>query len=174
MASSLRVATHMAAASCFNQRRHACSQQLTKASGLFHPLTNRRSSNSFRLAVGASQSSRVQCTHVRDVNTEELDHLVTGERDTPLVIDFCADWCGSCDILSEQLEELAEEYDGRVRFVQVNTDQEYDLADQLEIRGLPTMVFMGKDKAKRATRIEGMLSVDTIRQLIDDVADLHS
>ncbi|CAI5519481.1 unnamed protein product [Closterium sp. Naga37s-1] len=120
------------------------------------------------------RQKRYASTHQRDVNTEELDHLVTGERETPLVIDFCADWCGSCDILSEQLEELAEEYDGRVRFVQVNTDQEYDLADQLEIRGLPTMVFMGKDKAKRATRIEGMLSVDTIRQLIDDVADLHT
>ncbi|CAI6009808.1 unnamed protein product [Closterium sp. NIES-65] len=174
MALSLYLPTRVAASSCFSQRRQACSQQTTKPAALFHPLTNRRSPSSFKIAVGASKSSRIQCSHVRDVNTEELDHLVTGERETPLVIDFCADWCGSCDILSEQLEELAEEYDGRVRFVQVNTDQEYDLADQLEIRGLPTMVFMGKDKAKRATRIEGMLSVDTIRQLIDDVADLHS
>ncbi|CAI5501776.1 unnamed protein product [Closterium sp. Naga37s-1] len=174
MASSLYLPTRIASSSCFSQRLQACSQQPTKPLALFHPLTNRRSPSSFKLAAGASKSSRIQCSHVRDVNTEELDHLVTGERETPLVIDFCADWCGSCDILSEQLEELAEEYDGRVRFVQVNTDQEYDLADQLEIRGLPTMVFMGKDKAKRATRIEGMLSVDTIRQLIDDVADLHS
>ncbi|CAI5499853.1 unnamed protein product [Closterium sp. Naga37s-1] len=148
MASSLYLPTRIASSSCFSQRRQACFQQPTKPSALFHPLTNRRSPSSFKLAVGASKSSRIQCSHVRDVNTEELDHLVTGERETPLVIDFCADWCGSCDILSEQLEELAEEYDGRVRFVQVNTDQEYDLADQLEIRGLPTMVFMGRHSPK--------------------------
>eukprot|EP00475_Leptophrys_vorax_P013193 TRINITY_DN19551_c0_g1_i1.p1 TRINITY_DN19551_c0_g1~~TRINITY_DN19551_c0_g1_i1.p1 ORF type:complete len:173 (-),score=12.05 TRINITY_DN19551_c0_g1_i1:96-614(-) len=119
---------------------------------------------------GVQKTSGVRCSHhMEDVNTEKLDELVTGVRDTPLVIDFCADWCDSCELLTEELEELAEEYDGKVKFVQVNTDQEYDLADQLEIRGLPTIMFMSKDKDRRATRVEGLLPKETIKKLIEDV-----
>ncbi|KAL2613456.1 hypothetical protein R1flu_025148 [Riccia fluitans] len=64
--------------------------------------------------------------------------------------------------------QLAVEYREEVRFLKVDTDEEHELATQMQIRGLPTMVFVSCDMEKLAIRTEGLLPTDTIRNIIEN------
>lgn len=104
---------------------------------------------------------------VEKLKSEDLDKLLESERTTPLVVDFYATWCGPCVLLAQQLEMLAVEYGPAVKFVKIDTDEEYELAQQLQIRGLPTMVFISPDSQKPAIRTEGLLPNETIKTIIE-------
>lgn len=104
---------------------------------------------------------------VEKLKSEDLDKLLESERTTPLVVDFYATWCGPCILLAQQLEMLAVEYGPTVKFVKIDTDEEYELAQQLQIRGLPTMVFISPDSQKPAIRTEGLLPNETIKTIIE-------
>jgi thioredoxin len=109
------------------------------------------------------------CGHVEQqkVTARELDDILAGERTQPVVVDFYATWCGPCILLAQELEMLAVEYGDRVRFLKIDTDEEHELATQMEIRGLPTLVFVSKDTEKLARRTEGLLPGDVIRDIIE-------
>ena len=63
----------------------------------------------------------------------------------PAIIDFYADWCGPCKMVSPVLEELAEEYEGRLVIYKVNTDIEQELSAVFGIQSIPTILFIGAD-----------------------------
>lgn len=104
---------------------------------------------------------------VQKVSARELDDILANERSSPMVVDFYATWCGPCILLAQELEQLAVEYGDRVRFLKIDTDEEHELANQMEIRGLPTMVFVSPDTEKLAIRTEGLLSTNVIRDIIE-------
>ena len=62
--------------------------------------------------------------------------------DLPCVIDFYADWCGPCKTVAPILEELAQEYEGKVLFYKVDTQVERDLAGAFGIRSIPSLLFI--------------------------------
>ncbi len=64
------------------------------------------------------------------------------EGNKPAIIDFYADWCGPCRQLSPIVEEIAKEYSGKIVVYRVNTDKEKDLAQNMGITGLPTLLFI--------------------------------
>ena len=66
----------------------------------------------------------------------------------PVVVDFYADWCGPCKIIEPVVHKLAEEYDGRVKFVKVDTDANQELAMQFGIMSIPTVMFFSKGKVE--------------------------
>ncbi len=64
------------------------------------------------------------------------------EGDLPCIIDFYADWCGPCKMVAPILEELSEEYTGKVNIYKVNTEQEQELSSIFGIRSIPSMLFV--------------------------------
>jgi thioredoxin len=64
------------------------------------------------------------------------------EGELPCIIDFYADWCGPCKIVSPILEELAKEYDTKMNVFKVNTEEEQELAAAFGIRSIPSFLFV--------------------------------
>ena len=63
------------------------------------------------------------------------------EGDLPCIIDFYADWCGPCKMVAPILEELSDEYKGKVNIYKVNTEQEQKLAGAFGIRSIPSLFY---------------------------------
>jgi thioredoxin 1 len=61
--------------------------------------------------------------------------------DTPVLVDFWADWCAPCKMIAPIVEELAEEYDGQVKFGKVDVDSNPKVATTYGIRGIPTLLI---------------------------------
>lgn len=61
------------------------------------------------------------------------------KSDIPVVVDFWAEWCGPCKQIGPALEELSEEYAGRVKIVKVNVDENPDSPAQMGVRGIPAL-----------------------------------
>lgn len=60
----------------------------------------------------------------------------------PVVVDFYATWCPPCRALSPILDRLASEFDGQIRFVKINSDDEPELADRYQVTSLPTVLLL--------------------------------
>lgn len=72
--------------------------------------------------------------------TKETDWKFAGNL--PIIIDFYADWCGPCRSVAPILEELAEEYDGKLLIYKVDSDKEIELASVFGIQSIPTFLFI--------------------------------
>ncbi len=89
------------------------------------------------------------------------------EGNLPCIIDFYADWCQPCKMVAPILEELAEEYEGKVNIFKVDTEVEQELAAVFGIRSIPSMLFVPmNDKPQMAT---GALPKDSLKQAMKDV-----
>ncbi|KAJ0961268.1 hypothetical protein J5N97_000768 [Dioscorea zingiberensis] len=98
----------------------------------------------------------------------EVEELFKGERTVPLIVDFYATWCGPCILMAQELEMLAVEYENNALFVKVDTDDEYDFARNMQVRGLPTLYFISPDPSKDAIRTEGLVPSEMIKNIIDN------
>lgn len=66
--------------------------------------------------------------------------------DIPAIIDFYADWCGPCKMIAPVLEELSNEYEGKVNIYKVDTEAEEGLSAMFSIRSIPSILFIPMDK----------------------------
>ncbi len=61
--------------------------------------------------------------------------------DVPVLVDFWAEWCGPCKMISPVLEEIAEEQDGKIRIVKLNIDDNLDVTRRFEVMSIPTLIL---------------------------------
>ena len=94
--------------------------------------------------------------------TFETDVL---KSDLPVVVDFWAEWCGPCRFLSPLVDELASEYAGKVKFVNINVDQEPNVSMQYGVMSIPTLLYFKNGKIVDSTT--GALPKDELKQHVE-------
>ena len=98
-----------------------------------------------------------------ETNPEEFKFL----GDKPAVIDFYASWCGPCKALAPVLEELSNEYIGKVDIYKVNVDDEEELAGIFGIRSVPTLIFIPMNGQPQMA--QGALPKNKLKEVIDSL-----
>ena len=98
------------------------------------------------------------------VSDSEFDNEVLNS-DVPVLVDFWAPWCGPCRMVAPVLEEIANDYEGKVVIAKVNTDQDHENALRYGIQGIPTMVLF-KD-GQEVDRVVGALPKASLQQWLD-------
>ncbi|MCF6282215.1 MAG: thioredoxin TrxA [Candidatus Polarisedimenticolaceae bacterium] len=103
-----------------------------------------------------------QVVHVSDASFE-ADVL---KSDLPVLLDYWAEWCGPCKMLSPMLDQLAGEYAGKVVVAKLNIDENSNTPPKYGIRGIPTLMIF-KDGNVEATKVGGASLAD-LKKFIDD------
>jgi thioredoxin 1 len=99
------------------------------------------------------------------VNETDFDSAVL-QSHVPVFVDFYADWCGPCNMIAPTIEALSEEYEGKVKFVKINVDNNQELAMKYDIMSIPTgMLF---ENGTVTDSLIGAYPASAYRQRIDN------
>jgi len=101
--------------------------------------------------------------HISDSSFEQ-DVL---KADKPVLVDFWAEWCGPCKMIAPVLEELAVEYDGKLKICKMDVDANTDTAPKYGVRGIPTLIIFNNGDI--AGQKVGALSKSQLAAFIDSV-----
>lgn len=102
---------------------------------------------------------------------ETIFDYETGEAwsykgDLPAIIDFYADWCGPCRAVAPVLEELSNEYEGKIRIYKIDTDKEMELSSLFGIQSIPTLLFIPVQGSPMMQK--GALPKNLLQQVIEE------
>ena len=87
------------------------------------------------------------------------------KADTPVLVDYWAEWCGPCKSIAPILDEVAREYEGRLKIAKINVDENQQVPAKFGIRGIPTLMLF-KDGQLAATKV-GAMSKAQLTAFID-------
>lgn len=94
--------------------------------------------------------------------TGTFEELIDSE--TPILIDFFAEWCGPCKVLSPTLQQLAEDQGDNIKIVKIDVDRNPKLASKYKISGVPTLMLFKKSELK--WRQSGVLSLPQLKSVV--------
>lgn len=98
------------------------------------------------------------------INDENFESEVVNS-DIPVLVDFFATWCGPCQMLAPTIEELADEYEGKIKIVKVDIDEAPETAQKMGVQSIPTIVLF-KDGEAKDKKI-GVASKDDLIEMIE-------
>ena len=103
---------------------------------------------------------------VQKLNTENFGVEVM-QSDLPVLVDFYADWCGPCKMLSPTVDKMAEKYAGKIKVCKLNVDEAFPVAATYGVQSIPTLIFFknGKDVNKSI----GLCSESELESMIEAV-----
>ena len=102
--------------------------------------------------------------HITPITDDTFEQEVL-KSDTPVLVDYWAEWCGPCKAISPVLEDLAPEYAGKVRIVKMNVDENPNTPPKYGIRSIPTLMLF-KNGAVEETKL-GALSKAQLADFLD-------
>ena len=77
---------------------------------------------------------------ITTLTNDNFDSVIK-DAQTPVLVDFWAEWCGPCKMIAPVLEELATEYAGRLTIAKLNVDDQREATEKFSIRGIPTLIL---------------------------------
>ena len=104
--------------------------------------------------------------HIVHVSDATFDQEVLNSE-LPVLVDFWAEWCGPCKMIAPLLDEIATEYEGKLKVCKVDVDANPDIAPKFGIRGIPTLIAFKGGNAE-ATKV-GALSKTQLTEFVQEV-----
>ncbi len=106
--------------------------------------------------------------NIFEIDDSQFDDTVL-KSNKPVVVDFWAPWCGPCKALGPVVEQLAEQYAGRVEFAKCNVDNNPVTPGKFGIKAIPTLMFFNNGQV--VEQITGVVSRDVIEKTLDKVVN---
>ena len=130
-------------------------------------------------AQNKEASPAPQKTYVKHIDGNDFKELIWDfsdpnnngtivyKGDLPCIVDFYTTWCGPCKRIAPIMEELAKEYEGKIKVGKVNTDENMSLSSQFQITSIPCLIIFKNGKA--INKMVGFRPKNDIKQEIDNV-----
>lgn len=112
-----------------------------------------------------------KATFLEKVFNYEVNKEWKFEGNVPCIIDFYADWCGPCKMIAPILEQLSEEYGGKINIYKIDTEKEIELSQAFAVRSIPTMLFCAMEGQPQMA--QGALPKHDLEKVIKDFLEIE-
>lgn len=107
----------------------------------------------------------------KTVNTQNWEEEVL-QSEVPVMVDFGAEWCMPCRMIAPMIEEIAKEYEGKIKVGKLNIDDNQSLAQKYNIMGVPTLLFFKQGQV--VDRVVGVAAKKNIENKIKNITGNHA